>query len=476
MFEDERIVQAVNAPTSDFREVRGRSSVVAFFLGIAIIAACIFLGHRYVLFPILALSFLVTLVWRKAPRPWIFLVSILAASPVALSRQKIEPNLIFALWFVVFNIRYLFKLPKWIYVTAALAVLGIFTGAINWISGDVVRNLVQQGAYAYTYVIGTFILLPVVYSRMGESQDHAANLQGLLFCLIIPSTLILCLTKWFGTPFNVWEASLRGDQSAGYIMYRLGKAYVNFMRTEVGFIFAALTCASTAIVVSQVKRLYRLLGGVCLALNTTLLLVTGSLGSIIACLCGLAAVFYGQFRTVKITRVLASATVIACMLLLIWGLSPGSVKEYLGKHYQARASAGTDQDRFMLWGRAVEQILDHPEGVGWTVSVGDRVRSVIHNEYLGYAVSYGVTGGLAYASLVAGLMIYFLQCRKRRTEDHSALAINLAGLGVVAALAVNSMTDHVASSRWYFNAIWSVIWYSYFCSRAPQTGTVPKGI
>ena len=146
------------------------------------------------------------------------------------------------------------------------------------------------------------------------------------------------------------------------------------------------------------------------------------------------------------------------------------------KRYQNRARQGMDQDRFMLWGQAVKQILDHPEGVGWTVTVGDRVKTVIHNEYLGYTVSYGVTGGLAYASLVAGLVIYFLQCRKRRTEDVSARAIYLAGLGVVVALAVNSMADHIASNRWYFNTIWSIIWYSYFCSRSVQTGPVRRGM
>lgn len=472
MFENEKVV----TPASNFREVGGRTSVIAFLLGMAVIAASIVFGHRYVVFPVLALSFFVALAWRKAARPWIFLISILAASPVALSRQKIEPNLIFALWFVVFNIRYLFKLPKWIYVPAALAVLGIFTGSINWISGDVMRNLAQQGANAYTYIFGMFMLLPVVYSRMAESRDHAANLQGLLFCLIVPSTLILCLAKWLGTPINTWEASLHGDDFMGMLQYRLGQASVNFLRTQVGFIFAALICASTAVVVSQVKRLYRLLAGVCLTLNTILLLVTGSFGSIFACLCGLAALFYGHFRTVKITRVLASVTAIACMLLLIWGLSPGSVKEYLGKHYEGRASQGMSQDRFMLWGRAVEQILDHPEGVGWTVSVGKRVKTVIHNEYLGYTVSYGIFGGLAYASLIVGLLLSFFQVRKKAINDPSALAIHLAGLGVVVALAVNSLTDHVASNRWYFNAIWSIIWYSYFCSRASQTGTVPEGI
>jgi hypothetical protein len=142
----------------------------------------------------------------------------------------------------------------------------------------------------------------------------------------------------------------------------------------------------------------------------------------------------------------------------------------LGKHYQDRAKQGASQDRFALWGRAVEQILDHPEGVGWTVSVGKRIKTVIHNEYLGYTVSYGIFGGLAYASLVLGLLLFFVQVPKNAINDPAAHAIQLAGLGVIVALAVNSMTDHIASNRWYFNTIWSLIWYSYFCSRAAQTG------
>jgi len=52
-----------------------------------------------------------TLLWSKAPRPWIFLVSILAATPIAISRYNFSCNLIFALWFALFNTRYLFRLP-----------------------------------------------------------------------------------------------------------------------------------------------------------------------------------------------------------------------------------------------------------------------------------------------------------------------------------------------------------------------------
>lgn len=458
------------APTSDFREVGAGKSVIAFFLGMAIIAAFIVIGHHYVAVPFLALSLFITLVWNKAPRPWIFLVSILAASPVALSKQaQVEPNLIFAFWFVVFNMQYLSKLPKWIYVAAVLVVFGFLTSSINWISGDFIRSLAGQTAQAYTYILGTFILLPIVYSRIGESRDHAANLRGLLFFLIVPSTLMLFLAHELGTPFVY-----HGIDAEGAFSYRLGTASVNFSRTEVGFIFAALICASTAILVSRVRGPHRLFAGVCLASNVFLLLATGSFGSILACLFGLAAIFYALFRTANIARVLAWVIVMACMLLLIWSLSPGSMKEYLGKHYQERAIQGTDQDRFVLWGLAINHLLQHPEGVGLTFTVGDTVKSNPHNDYLMYAVSYGVTGGLAYAYLIAGLMISFLRRLKNAINDPSTLAIHLAGLGVVVAFAVNSMADHAAANRWYFNAIWSIIWYSYFCSRAPQKEGVSR--
>jgi O-antigen ligase len=282
--------------------------------------------------------------------------------------------------------------------------------------------------------------------------------------------LILISAKVFGTVANAWEASLHGESLAeGYLQYQLGKVIIDFSRTGVGFILAVLICASTAVAVSQVKGLYRLLAGACLISNVFLLLATGSFGSIFACLCGLAAIFYTQFRRVNVARVLLSVIVIASLLVLTYSLSPPSMKEYLEKRYEHRVVEG-DTDRFVLWARAMDYFLEHPEGVGLTFTVGDTVKSNPHNDYIAYAVSYGVIGGLAYPILVTGLLIYFFKIRKMRTEDHSALAINLAGLSVIVAFAVNSMTDNIGVNRWYFNLIWSLIWYSYFCSRGGSIG------
>ena len=196
---------------------------------------------------------------------------------------------------------------------------------------------------------------------------------------------------------------------------------------------------------------------------------TGSFGSVLACLCGLVAIFYVQSRKVNITRAILAVAAIGCTLFLTYAFSPTSVKGYLGKHYESRVSEGTGQDRFALWGRAVQQLFEHPEGVGWTLAVGIQERHTFITITSAYEVSYGLVGGLAYTVLIAGLLISFFRSQSNAFEDPAALAVYLAGLGVIVAIAVNSMTDHMTENRWYFNLIWSIIWYSHFCSRAVQT-------
>ncbi|TWJ19060.1 O-antigen ligase family protein [Geobacter argillaceus] len=464
-------------PIADFREVGGRTSVIAIFLGMALIAAAILIGKKYAFFvPFLAFSIVMTLLWNKAPRPWIFLVSISAATPIAIAKQQFSCNLIYALWLAVFNMRYLTKLPKWLYILVSLALFGFFASSINWIGDKFLGSILRQGAFAYNFLLAPFILLPLIYFRMEKSRDYAANLQGLLFCLIVPSTLILLSAKLFGTVTNEWEAAQHASSlSEGFLQYRLGKVVVNFLRTEVGFILAALICASTAVTVSPVRSLYRVVAGACLALNVFLLLSTGSFGSGFACLFGLAAIFYALSRTINVTKAIVAVAVICSMLLLTYGLSPPSVKEYLEKRYEHRV-VNKDTDRLGLWERAIEYYVEQPLGVGFTFTVGDSVKTVIHNDYLAYTVSYSVMGGLAYTLLVAGLLVSFFQRRKNMIDDPSALAVYLAGLGVIVAAALNSITDHMAENRWYFNLIWSVIWYSYFCSRAAQREKVQDGV
>ena len=473
MFENQH-----NVAVSCFEEVRGRTSVIAFFLGMAIIAVSFFLGRSYLFYAsFLVFSMFITLLWRNAPRPWIFLVSVTAAMPFALSKYGYTCNLIFAFWFALFNMRHVFRLPRWFYVPTILVVFGLFTSSINWISGDVPRSIMRQLLFLYNLFLGPFLLLPSVYLGMKEGQDHGMKLQGLLFCLIIPSTLILLLARFLGNPVNEWEASLHGDIiSHGFLIYELGKWYINFMRTEVGFILSALVCASAAIIASGVKPFYRILSGACFASNASLLIGAGSFGSGVACFCGISAIFFAQSNRVSIRKRVLAMIAIACILFLIYMFIPPDVKEYLAHRYEHRIiKSGMDQDRFILWGHALRQLIANPEEVGWTGLVGNKVQTWIHNEYLTYAVSYGLFGGLGYISLCAGLLVSFYRRGRRLINDSSLHAIYLAGLGVLVSLLLNSMTDHANENRWYFNVMWSLIWYCYFCSLATDTEVAQRG-
>lgn len=459
-----------HAPTSDFQEVRGRTSVIAFFFGMSFIYASILIGGKWAFYiPFFAFAIIITFVWRNAPRPWIFLVSIAAATPLFTPYHKFTCNIIYATLFALFNARYLFRLPRWIYVPTALAVVGFCISSFTWMSDDVAGGMLRQGAYAFNYIIAPFILLPIIYLRMEKSRDTVANLQGLLFCLIVPSTIILISAKLFGTVYNAWEASLHisaGGLSEGFLQYKLSHVIVDFLRTEVGFILAALICASMAITISKVKILYRLLAGVCLSVNMLLLLATASFGSGFACICGIAAIFYIQFRTVGVVKVFISMVAICGMMLLLYFISPPNIKIYLENRYEYRV-VKADTDRFGMWVRAMKFCVDHPLGIGYSLSINEKgVKSYVHNDYLAYMVSYSLLGGLGYTSLVAGVLISFLQVKKNILKDPSALTIYLAGLGVIVVVAVNSITDHMMENRWYFTLIWSVVWYSYFCTRA----------
>ncbi|HUV58662.1 MAG TPA: O-antigen ligase family protein [Desulfatiglandales bacterium] len=459
----------------------GKKNAISFFMGMAVIVAAILLGRSFLFYiPFLLFSVFITLVWRRNFRPWVNLVSTSAATPIAIAQQNFSCNLIFAIWYSFLNRQYYSSLPNWIKIASGLAVFGLFTSSINWMSIGIINGMMRQGSFFVTLFLGPYLLLPIVYMKMKESQDHTANLQGLLFCLIIPSTLVLVGARAFGTVANAWEASLHGAMlPEGFLMFRFGKVIVSFLRTDVGFILAVLTCASLAISISKVRTLYRLLSGACFVSNLILLFMTGSFGSGFSCLCGMLAIFSIQIKKLSVKKVLGSVVAMICVMFVVYNLLPQSTKTYLEKRYEHRVTKA-DTDRFDLWGRALDHFFKYPEGVGLNLSVAasiniyHKVRSNIHNEYLVYAVSYGLFGGIAFVLIVAKLLIYYLKMRKHKIDDPYALATYLAGLGVVIAVSLNCMTDHLNANRWYFNVSWSIIWYCYFCTQGVQTENTMK--
>ena len=455
--------------SAKFKESRKSSLYFAFFLGAVIIGAAIVLGRSriYIVFvPLFAL--IITWFWRKQDRAWISVASMSAASPIPVTRFGVNSNLLFVLWSLFFNMRSLSQLPKWLYLPSGLIILGLITSSINWLSKGMVSGLSREVIFVFNMFIGPLLLLPAIYLRMKNSQDKNANLQGLLFFLILPSTFVLLAAKLFGHVSNSYTAYVlhANAHPEGFLMYRLGNAYINFLRTEVGFLLACLICASAAIAISKVKGSYKIVATGCLAINVFLLLSTASFGSIASCLLGLAAIFFIQAQKVNLGKVFTSIFIICLTLVVAYVFAPQSTKEYLSKRYEYRV-VNRDADRVTLWKYGFEELVKHPEGVGFTLK-GSK-GGFIHNDYISFMVSYGFLGGLGYPVLICGLFFSFLKMRKKISKDPPTLAVFMAGFGVLVALAFNGITDHSNENRWYLNAMWSMIWYCYFCSYPVRT-------
>src|SRR3990170_8306997 len=161
------------------------------FLGMAIISASFSIGDSRIFSAlVLFILFFVTALGGNYQISWIFLASILAANPVG--RVDIFAyNLSFAIFLMIFNMRYVLDLPKWVYLPTLFAILAFIFSSINWISVDIAKSILIQTRYMLYYLMGPLFLLPIIYFRMGKSRDNVVNLKGLLFCLIIPSTLML---------------------------------------------------------------------------------------------------------------------------------------------------------------------------------------------------------------------------------------------------------------------------------------------
>ncbi len=437
-------------------------------IGIVIICASLVLGSTYAVSAfVLFIGLFVTAAFRKHPMPWIFLVSILAANPINWS-AAFPCNLILVFCLVLYRPKYLFVLPRWLYIAAVLAFAGFVISSGNWMSD--LLSILQQTNYMINYLMMPIILLPVVFFRMSEEKDNLVKLKGLLFYLIIPTTSLLLLAYVFGTPIK--KITIEHYNVMDIRLYKFANTEVNFTRTHVGFILASMICASSAIIIMPVKAVYRLVAGFCLSINALLLLTVGSVGSSISSLCGIVAIFFCASLRINILRTVFSVVAVVCMMILVWTFAPLKVKDYVELRYKERfVTKGINTvDRTILWKRAFDYSMDHPEGVGWSISYGEGSRKRnAHNDYLLYAINYGVIAGIVYACLVISLFVHFFRRAITIINDPSAIAINFAGLGVVVIILINSMSDHLTANKWYFNIVWSIIWYAYFSSKTnPQ--------
>src|SRR5665811_1666894 len=102
----------------------------------------------------------------------------------------------------------------------------------------------------------------------------------------------------------------------------LGNVNCELTRTQVGIPLAALICASSAVIISSVSKTIRLITIIFLIIAVFLLLVTGSVASILASICGITILLIVALRHNSIKRYFVIIPMVIIFVFAGWSLVP----------------------------------------------------------------------------------------------------------------------------------------------------------
>ncbi len=467
-----------------------RTYLLPILLGLAVDLGALAIGDPYRMASLGAASALVaTLAWSRRPVAWVIFVAVLAGNP-ANPTTPIALNLycagVFLLMMRAIGWR---SLPRPLQVAFAFALLSLAVSLlaslgnrpvvptihttevplprsynITWTGGPNIDNLLTQTLAFINFLLGPFLLIPLVFSRIRGDHDSGWLLNGLLLGLVAPTLLLFLTARLVGRAHLDANALATGLLNVS--TYKLGKLDIQMIRTQSGIILAALTTASFAVAISPVRRGTRAVALACLAAAAYLVLVTGSVGSSLAALGGMAMVLALGKRQFSINRYAGMLVVGAGLAVAAWTVLPRSVQAYTTARYELRIGGGESPvaDRAWRWRRSLEFLSEHPSGVGWSLYI-ESLGTYPHNDYISYAIAYGALCGILYLLLPSGLLFSFFALNPKAL-DPPRFALSLAGAGVATVVLVNSLSDHLTANRWYFNVVWSLVWYAFFAARA----------
>lgn len=430
-----------------------------------------------------------TILWRENSLAWTLFAAVVAANPANPSTTVAINLLCAAIFFVLMRSSGWTALPRLLHIafffvmlSMVISILASLPEELNvttihttdisrprpwmftWTGGATIEILSNQIVSVTNYLLGPFLFIPLIFSRIRQGYKADRLLIGMVAGLIVPTLFLLLIARSFGQPILDANASVEGLINVS--TYRLGKLIFIMTRTQVGIILAALICASFAVSISPVRWGTRLVALVCLIMAAYLLMVTGSVGSTISGLAGILVILLLGIRQFSVKRYFVMLFVGVGLIVATWAILPASIQNYTKTRYELRVgkSGSPTADRSWRWKKSFDYMLENPSGIGWSLYV-EPLHTYPHNDYLSYGIAFGVLCGIIYFLFPTALLLSFISYNLM-PRDPPRFTLSLAGAGVTTVLLINSFSDHLTANRWYFNVVWSLIWYAYFASRS----------
>lgn len=297
--------------------------------------------------------------------------------------------------------------------------------------------------------LGYIVMLPLLLaSTMERVQDGVRLIMVLLFTAIGIQALFYFAGER-GTPDSVTVAIWHQD-----FFLRVGKAFMNYNRTQVCIILAALVAGSFGLGLGLL-RLIQFPIYAAAAIGVFMVMQLASTGSAAAMAMGLTAGALGYLAARRSAKhwVLAIGLSLIAATALTWAVF--STDNLLAKRIEMKMQA-QQIDRIGHWTRSIDKIMSSPVGRGWTLEVEPRV--YCHNDFFVYFLSYGWPAGILYFTasmvLLATFARHMLQTDLSQRYRSTLL---LAGGATLVVYIANSITDMLSANVAYYETVWAVI-------------------
>ncbi len=335
-------------------------------------------------------------------------------------------------WWVLFLLAFVFialSIPRWIPNTRI------------WITE--VKQAVSRIGYIVMFSLAVVMTIP--------SKKDALRSVSILAVMAVSILVLFYVWGVPGIPIGTGSGDWMTHATREVFM-QIGQGYMNFNRTSVCIVLAALAVVNLALGIGRGRTSFALIFHGAAIASVALLMRLASTGSAFAMVCGMAVIAFG-YLALRPTAGRVISTVLLFSVVggaLFWAVF--RTENRLAERIALKVGEGRI-DRWPLWVEGITYTLQTPIGTGWT----DRTTAA-HSDWLLYFVNYGWLSGLGYflgsAWLFWQLARQVLGEARSRPETRTLVLVALASLTVYG---VNSILDMLSANLTYYNIVWACI-------------------
>lgn len=298
--------------------------------------------------------------------------------------------------------------------------------------------------------LGYLAVLPLAVGLTIRTPRDGVRAVSLL-CLM--SVAVLVAFYFLGQAGSEVISAVAGGESIG-VRQSIGAVSLNFVRTQVCIVLAALATVALALGVGVGVNRRALPFLLASGLSVLMIMRLASIGSALSMVCGMAVLAFCYVGVRRSSgRVLLGVLLLAVVgSALYWVVirSENALAYRVAEKALQFETGGID--RRVFWEEGIAAIGKAPLGEGWSTRTG-------HSDWLLFLLAYGWPTGLLYVAAAGSLFMSLWRALRRSmaAADRQLNVLLPVGLAALSVYSANAILDMLSANIGYYETVWALI-------------------